>query len=340
MIHVFHGDDEFSIEEAVRELRRGLGDDDFAQSNSVEFEGRDFSVTDVEGAARTVPFLADKRLVVVRGLLRRLDGSSRSRRGGGQETAEMRTEGWESLGERLKGLPDTTELVFADIFPGGQNSQLRQNGPALRVLSPAGDLQVRHFPSPRGRSVQEWIRSRATSEGVEISGPAVARMADLVGPNLRLLDQELKKLHLYARGRTVQPRDVEAMVAPAREANIFAAVDAVVERKPGLAMRHLYQLFDDGATMPYILTMLSRQTRMLILAGHLKRSGLEDRDIGDRIGLRAGFALRKTMEQAGRFDAGTLAGIHRGLLEANLDVLSGEVEERLALEMLVARLSS
>jgi DNA polymerase-3 subunit delta len=338
LIRVLHGDDEFGIDEAVRQIRASLGED-AAESNTVEFEGRNFKPGEVEAAARTVPFLADRRLVLVRGLLRRLDTTNAARGRGGPDSAQMSTSGWDNFGELLAGLPDTTELVFVDAFPTGPNGRLKDNGGAIRALRSSDTLDVSVFTTPRGRAVGDWIRARVMSEGVQASPSAVARLAELVGPNLRLLDQEVRKLSLYANGRVIESDDVELMVAPAREANIFAAVDAILERRPGMAMRALYQLLDDGASVQYILTMLTRQTRMLILARHLRERGVDEGEIGNRIGLRAAFALRKTLEQAGRFSHEYLASAHRGLGEADLSYKSGEVRDRVALEMIVARLS-
>ena len=338
MIRVLHGDDEFSISEAVRQFRASLGEG-AAESNTVEFEGRNFRPGEVEAAARTVPFLADRRLVLVRGLLRRLDTPNAGRQRGGSDAAQMSSTGWNTFGERLSGLPQSTELIFVDTFPTGPGGRLKDKGAGLRTLQPAGPVDVTLFATPRGRAVQDWIRSRVMSEGVQASPSAIARLADLVGPNLRLLDQEIRKLSLFAGDRTIQPADVDLMVAPAREANIFAAVDAILERRPGLAMRALYQLLDDGASVQYILSMLSRQTRMLIIARHLREKGVEEQEIGNRIGLRAAFALRKTLEQAGRFSHDYLAAAHTGLSAADLSIKSGEVRERVALEMVVARLS-
>lgn len=338
MIRVLHGDDEFGIGEAVRVMRASLGEG-AAESNTIEFEGRNFKPGEVEAAARTVPFLADRRLVLVRGLLRRLDTPAAERQRGGSDAAQMSTSGWDKFGDQLEGLPDTTELVFVDTFPTGPGARLKDNGGAFRALKTAGSLDVTLFSSPRGRAVGDWIRARMMSDGVQASPSAVARLADLVGPNLRLLDQEIRKLALYAGDRTIQPDDVDLMVAPAREANIFAAVDAILERRPGLAMRALYKLLDDGASVQYILSMLTRQTRMLIVARHLRERGVEEGEIGNRIGLRVPFPLRKTLEQAGRFSHEYLAAAHRGLGAADLSYKSGEVRERVALEMVVARLA-
>jgi DNA polymerase-3 subunit delta len=338
LIRVFHGDDEFGIDESVRQIRASLGED-AAESNTVEFEGRNFKPGEVEAAARTVPFLADRRLVLVRGLLRRLDTTNATRGRGGAESAQMSTSGWDKFGELLVGLPGSTELVFVDTFPPGPAGKLKDNGGAIRAMKSSDPLDMSVFSTPRGRAIGDWIRQRVMSEGVQASPSEMALLGDLIGPNLRLLDQEIRKLSLYADGRVIQLEDVTLMVAPAREESIFAAVDAILERRPGMAMKALYHLLDDGASVQYILSMLTRQTRMLILARHLRERGVEQQEIGNRIGLRAAFALRKTLDQAGRFSHEYLADAHRSLSEADLSYKSGKVRDRVALEMVVARLS-
>ena len=338
MIRILHGDDEFGISEAVHEMRASLGEE-AAVSNTVEFDCRNFKPGEVEAAARAVPFLADRRLVLVRGLLRRLDATKATRVRGGSGSAQMASSGWETLGALLTNLPDTTQLVFVDTFPAGPSSKLRDRGGALRALDGSDPLDISLFSTPRGRGVGDWLRRRVVSEELQCSPEAIARLVDLVGPNLRLLDQEVRKLSLFAGDRVIRPGDVDLMVAPAREANIFAAVDAILERRPGIAMKALYQLLDDGASVQYILTMLTRQTRMLILSRYLKECGIDEQEIGNRIGLKAEFALRKTLDQAGRFSHEYLAAAHRGLSDADLSYKSGDVRDRVALEMVAARLS-
>ena len=338
MIRIFHGDNEFGIDESVREIRASLGED-AAESNTIEFEGRNFKPGEVEAAARTVPFLADHRIVLVRGLLRRLDTTKAARGRADAGAAQMSTSGWDKFGEMLVGLPDTTELVFIDAFPAeAKEKKLKDNGGAIRALKSSDTLNISVYSTPGRNQIADWIRARVMSEGVQASPSAIARLNDLIGPNLRLLDQEIRKLSLYVGDRVIQPDDVEMMVPRAREANIFAAVDAILERRPGVAMRALYQLLDDGASVQYILTMLTRQTRMLIVARHLRERGVDEGEIGNRIGLKAQFPLRKTLAQAVRFSHEYLAEAHRSLGEADLSYKSGEVRDRVALEMVVARL--
>jgi DNA polymerase-3 subunit delta len=162
----------------------------------------------------------------------------------------------------------------------------------------------------------------------------------LAGADTRLLDQEIKKLTLYAGDRSVTQEDVELMVPDAREASIFAAVDAVLERRPAVAMKLLYSLLSGGSSVQSVLSMLARQVRLLILTIELKQQGIDSEELGKRIGLTNRYALDKTMRQSTSFGTEHLANIHRRLLAADLAIKQGDIDERLAVEILVGELSA
>jgi len=327
LIHVLHGTDEFSIEETLTDLRESVGAPDVREANTATFEGG-FTLGELMAVAGAVPFLSDRRLIIVKGLLTRLEHPGRS--GGGDQKQ------WDGLGDALQALPATTDVVFVDIDVG--RKPLRRNGPGLRTVGP--EARVREHRVPRREQLQAWIRERAAGLGMHPRSDAVARLAWLVGGNLRVLDQELKKLALHAEDRPVTREDVDLLVSSAREESVFAAVDAVLERRTGVATRTLYALLDAGTSVPSIINLLARQVRVVLLAKVLLDSGVKDREeIANRIGVRQGFALDKTMRQAQRFRNEYLSDVHHRLLEADLASKTGRLDDRLGLEILAARLS-
>ena len=185
-----------------------------------------------------------------------------------------------------------------------------------------------------------WVRDRFVKYGASPSRDAVARVAWLAGSDTRLLDQEIKKLALYAGDREVTQQDVDLMVPDSREASIFAAVDAVLERRPAVAMKLLYSLLSGGSSVQSVLSMLARQVRLLILTIELQQQGVHPDELGKRIGLTNQYALDKTMRQSQNFGTDHLANILRRLLAADLAIKQGEMDERLAIEILVGELSA
>ncbi len=320
MIKVFHGDDGFTISEAVRRARVSVGPEDVRDPNTTLLEGNSFKPFDIIAAASTLPFLADRRLVLVYGLLESMDGRGNSR---GSE--------WDELPKMLADLPGSSEIVFVE------STTLRANARGVKAAGPGAE--VREFRSPRGPALEAWARDRFTRYDSAATLDAVARLVWLAGGNLRLLDSEIGKLALYAGEREITQSDVDEMVGEAREASIFAAVDAVLERRPGVAMRLMYSLLEGGSSVGSIISMLARQVRLVLLAGTLRAADVQQSEIGSRIGLNNRYALEKTLRQASRFGKSYLALTHRRLLDADMDIKTGKIGERLALEILVGRLS-
>lgn len=326
MIRVLHGYDEFSASEAYARIVETIGPPDVRGPNTSLFDGKAIKLGEVIAAASAIPFLADRRLVTVRGLLGRLQAKDTSL---GDE--------WDSLASRLEGIPPTTELVFFDI-PETNKHELKRGGRALMAVGPRAE--VREFQPPRGPALEGWIRERFAGAGAKVQADAATRLAWLAGGNLRLLDQEVQKLALHAGGRPVTRQDVDLLVPESREESIFAAVDAILERRPGVAMKLMYSLLASGETATNLLNMLARQVRLTLLAREMWERSLPPDEIGKRAGIKAGFPLEKTLRQAERFGIPYLSAVHHRLLDADLAIKTGELDERLAVEILVARLSA
>ena len=125
------------------------------------------------------------------------------------------------------------------------------------------------------------------------------------------------------------------MVSQVREASIFAAVDAMIDGRPSVALRLLHQLRGDGREAPYIIAMVERQLRLLALARDSIDKGVPRNEIGGRLGTSSDFVIRKTLEQARRHSWRNIIGRYNQLLETDLAIKQGRLEPDLALELLV-----
>lgn len=329
MIYLIYGEDSLSVEETLASLRVDSGPDELYDVNTTTLNGASVSIAELEAAWSAVPFMADKRIVIVRDLLARMErgrggGSSRSRDAGGE---------WADIGERLAHVPDSTELIFVD-------ATVNRGNPLLRPIRSVA--QVHEFRLPSVREMPGWVRQRADKLGAAIEPSAISALVDAIGNDTRIVDMELRKLALYrSDGQTngmIRRQDVEAMVSYVREANIFAAVDAALEGRAGVALRLAHQLLDAGRPPSYVITMLARQVRFLIVAKDLKARGFRQDEIGAKLSIR-GYPLTKTMQQEGRFSAERLADIHRRLIEADLSIKTGAADEDMALDTLIIALS-
>ena len=331
MIRLLYGDDIVSVEDALAESTADSGPDDLRNVNQLTLRADDLTPDSVVAAAFTVPFMTDRRVVVVKDLLARFE-RARPRRGSGAASGAGRDPlgEWSGLVEQLGSMPPTTDLFFVD---GG----LSRNNPMLRRLSPMSE--VREFRMPSDRELPGWIASRASSIGVNIDRNACAVLADAVGRQPMLIDSELRKLALYCGDRQASVDDVREMVAYVREANIFQAVDAVIDGRTDMALRLVGRIMDDGSPAVYVMTMIARQVRLLLVANDLMARGEAQDQIGRRIRL-SGWVLNKTLQQARRMNQENLEYMHGQLVETDLLLKTKPIDEQLALEMLIAELTT
>jgi len=342
VFYVFHGENQFSLQEKLAGLRRRLagGDAAMADLNTSVLEGSRLSLGELRHVCDAIPFLADRRLVIVHGLLSRLAPADR----GQEEDAPQKEEqDWkrrylQELADYLPRLAPTTRLIFVE------NESLHASHPILEVAHEQGKVNkgfVEHFKLPGDRELPGWIQERARFIGQgqgQLSSEATAVLATLIGPDLRLLDIEIEKLLLYAGDRMVTTEDVQLLVSLAREASVFDLVDCVGRRETGRALRLLHRLIDDGEPPLKLLAMLARQIRILIQLREISEDESDPREMARRLRLHP-FVVKKGLSQARNFDLAQLEAAHERVVQTDWAIKSGKSDPVLALDMLVVALT-
>lgn len=339
MFYILHGEEEFGLSEELARLRAIMAEDDpaMAELNTSMLDGDRLTLGELRHACDAIPFMTDRRLVVVNGLLSRLAPKDRraGQDGPGIEEPAANRALRDELAAYLPNLPPTTRLVFVE----GQ--ELKPKHPILKVAQAEGKKEkafVKVFKKPKGRKLAGWIRERVKSKGGRIDGEATEMLAALVGSDLRGLEQELDKLLLYTEGQAVTAQDVRLLVSRSRETSIFDLVDCVGRRETGRALRLLHFLQDEGETPLYLLAMLARQVRILIQVSEMGAQGLTQAEMVKRLKVHS-FVVEKGVAQARNFTLPQLEEAHQRLVETDWAIKRGDVEPEVALDMLVVGLT-
>ncbi len=331
MFHILYGQDDFSLNQAVEKIKTGLGDPQMLAVNTARLDGQKLTLSELRENCGAVPFLSSYRLVIVDGLLGKFEpkpGKKRlSKRAISKSTSGLGE--WEDLASYIKQMASTTVLILIDGKLSGNNSLMGKFLPLA---------QVKTFPLLRGKKLADWVRQRVTEEDSNITPGAVDLLAELLGGNLWAMNNEILKLLLYAHGRTISEDDVRQLVGYAQEANIFALADAVVEGQADIAQRILHRCYQEGDSATYILTMVTRQFRLIAQAKELS-SKLSRKQIQSKLGLKP-FAVDRTLSQAKLYDLEHIKRAYDKLLETDLAIKTGKYDDQLALELLVAEFST
>jgi len=324
------GQDDYSLNESLEEIKRGVGDQSILAANTTTLDGPQMSLDQLRVACETLPFLAEKRLVIVKGLLERFEpGGQSSRRRRTTRVADHQKD-YKSLVAYITKLPDSTILVLID------NIRITSRNPLSRELSTKA--VVKSFPLLRGTRLRQWIQRHVKGEDGTISPQATDLLAKLVGGNLWIMANEINKLILFTSGRRIEEGDVKMVVSDAQQDSVFAMIDAILELKAGPAEQSLHQLLQRGASSAYLLVMLSRQVRMIVRVKELRNQGKSEIEIRNKLGLTSDFVWHKTTEQAERYPLGRIKEVYHKLLEADLSIKTGKYEGELALDILIAEL--
>jgi DNA polymerase-3 subunit delta len=324
--YVFHGADEFTRAETLADFKRRLSPPDTVDLNTTILEGGGLTLAELHHACDAIPFLADKRLVVVRGLLTRL--TPRKER----ELVAAQKELLAALAGYLPHLPETTRLIFIE------EQALPASHPILQLAQKEERGYAKQFDPPDARALPGWIEKRVHKHGGQIEPQATQQLAAVVGADLRLLDQEIAKLVTYTE-RPITRADIDALVPYAQAAVVFDLVDALGRRDGRTAARTLHRLLDMGEHPLELLAMIVRQFRLLIQVTELKAENATAQDIAQRLGIHP-FPARKLYDQATHFTAVQLETIYRHLLDTDAGIKSGEIEAEAALDLLVAGLAA
>ncbi|PKB64773.1 MAG: DNA polymerase III subunit delta [SAR202 cluster bacterium Io17-Chloro-G3] len=332
MIYLLYGEDDFSVQEYLAELRSSRGSEELGEGNVNVFDGSSITSHHLLQACSTVPFLAEYRLVIVRDMLRKFEpqrGASRRDRSGQPSTKALKA--WQELPDALAQIPESTILVFVDGLIRRDNSMLKQI---------AHLVEVKEFPLLKGQALSDWIHHRVDTAGGTINERAVRLLMEYVGGNLWVLAGEIEKLSLYCTRDEIGVDEVRVLVGRSRQVSIFDIIDATLDLNAAVALQKLNQLLMSGAEVSYVITMLARQLRLVIVMQELLSLKLLRNELSRRSGITAEFALRRTEKQAARYTRGDVTHMLRVLLDTDMSVKRGIVSGELALESLVARLSN
>ena len=324
MVYILFGTDDFSLRQKLEEIKSTLGDKESLALNTSVLDSRRLTVPQLIDTCSTVPFLANCRLVIVEGLLERFDQSAATKR------AELSE--WQRFIDFIPAKPPTTILVLVD-------GKLAKSNPLLSKM--AKTSKVQEFPPLKGTGLQQWIQARVAAHARGISPRAVRQLTDTAGEDLWVLANEIEKLSLYAKGRQIEEEDVRRVTSSAREASIFAMVDAIAEKRLPAAMRLLHQLLTEGTPPTHLLTMMSRQVRLMVQAKELSRqTRLSSDEKRVQLGVSWNYPVDKLLSQSADHSKERLVAIYEKILETDLAIKTGKWPDELALDLLVADVCS
>ena len=185
----------------------------------------------------------------------------------------------------------------------------------------------KEFLPLKGNQLKSWIKEYIEEQKGKIENPAVDKLIEYVGSDLWRMSNEINKLITYKIQATryeIQVKDIELLIKPEIDLNIFHLVDALGYKNKDKALKLFKELLGKGEDENYLLSMFIYQIRNLL---KIKSGGGEDLHP---------FVFRKAQQQVKNFDWDDLKKIYHQLMTIDLEIKTGKTDSKTALEVFLA----
>jgi len=228
-VFLFTGENSFTLHEELqrwmREFRERQGEENLTRLSASGLTPSAF-LNEVASA----PFIAERRLVVVDDI----PAFSSEESAGGRRRAPKGAQGMRAV---LAQVHPQVVVLFVAEKPDRRLSSTKE---LLELAT------VRSFPPLTGVALTRWVQEAFRSAGVSVEAAIPALLLKQVGEDQRRLSQEIKKLALFAAGRTVTPRDIDMLVFPSAEQTVWRLLDLLGEGRAEEAVLYCRQLLKAG----------------------------------------------------------------------------------------------
>lgn len=304
--HLVYGEEPYMVRYYKHKLKTMLsneGDD----MNASFFEGNAISLEEVASLGNTLPFFAEKRLIML-------------------ENTDLFKSSNEMSG-MLESFPETTYVVFVEKNVDKRNrlyKWIQKNGCVTECV-----LQ-------QEKELVPWVARYLKGYEKNVSRRTVEYMLSKTGFQMDSIVNELDKLIGYTGERTeVTEEDVDAICSGQTVGKIFDMIDAVAAGENEKVFRLYGDLLELKEPPLVILHLLGRHINILL---QVKEAGnsLSDRDLAKKAGIPF-FTVKKYKSQAKHFSKSQLLSLLEERADYEERFKTGRMGEKLVAEFFLVK---
>ncbi len=313
-IYVIVGKDESLVNLHCRELVDELVEPDQRAMGLFEPEPNQVTITEVLDELRTLPFLTDKRVVLI-------------------EQADDFVTAYRTRLEDYFDSPSSTGVLILTVGTWRSNTKLAKKLKKVGQLIDAGTPSAGQLPS-------RLIQYAADAHSKKLSSETARLLIELAGDELVRLYSEIDKLALYANEKkTITAEHVEALVGHNRLFSAFAVIDAVISGQTAQALQRLRKMFADDRNAEFtVVGAFAYHLRRQFRARVMLDKGVNLRQIRGQ--LRIFGKTDEFFAQLRKMSLRRIGRYHSELAATDYAIKTGQVHTKVAMEQLVLKLAS
>ncbi len=283
--------------------------------NTDILEGKGISANQIIESAEILPFMAEKRLVIVKN--------------SGLFTVGRKND-TEIICNFINKIPDTTCIVFVEDHVDKRNKLFKK----INSMNCAVTLET-----PKESDLITWIKREFKKNNKDIDNKTSIYMLRIVGTSMENLSNEIKKLSSYAKDKNeINLKDIEDVCTKSLEAHIFDLLKAMGYKKIDKALEIYSNLIFLKEPPIRILTMITRQIRLILQVKYLYEQGFNAKQISTNL-KQPFFVVNDCIKQSKLFTIKKLKMAMKDCLEIDIASKTGKIDPQIAIEMFLIKYS-
>ncbi len=308
--YLLYGEEDYLKKNYKNKLREAICGDD--TMNFSYYQGKDADVSDIADTSRTMPFFAERRLIMI-------------------EDSGFFKSSSEEMTELVKTAPETTVFVFVE-------SEVDKRNRLYKTVNDTG--HVCEMKSQTEEALMTWAVKIFGAEGKKITENDMRYFIEKAGPDMNSLYNEAQKLISYTGDDDVVSRcHIDEVIAPRPEDRVFDMINAMSAGKTNQVMRLYGDLLALKEPPMKILALMGRQFSQLLAVKDMKQSGAGNSEIAGRLGIRP-FFVGRYVSGAEHYTMQQLRQAVEDCVCAENNVKSGKCEDKYAVELLLVKYST
>lgn len=306
-VYLLYGEETFLKNSYKNQLKASITQGDTVNFN--QFDGKGIDVRELISLSDTMPFFAEKRLILI-------------------EDSGFFKSPAEELIPYLTQVPETTCMIFVESEVDKRSKMFKK----VKEVGYTCEMERQNL-----NQLAKWAGTILGREGKKITGNTMELFLHKTGDDMENIKMELEKLISYTLGREViEADDVETICTERVTNKIFDMVAAIVSRQTRKAM----DLYEDLLTLKEppmrILFLIARQFNQLLQVKELMGKGLDKTGIASKLKVPP-FAAGKLIPQARTFSKEDILSYVNLCVDAEEAVKTGRLADRMAVELLITR---
>lgn len=299
-IYLFHGEDSYTAHHKAQYWKQAFEEKN-GDLNSNVFEGNEFSASMYSEAINTLPFLSDKKFILIKNAF------------AGCPIEELR-----KIAEQIEKTEDHCVVVFVERSKADSRTGL------FKALKKHG--QIMEFPAPDRNKLITWITGEMTKRGQQIAPKEAAYLADTIGPDLWQLNQEIEKISLnITPDSPLTTVMIDELTIPNAQVSIFKLTDHISQKNSRDSLSVLTRLISNGENLIPLMFLIASHLRNLIQITDCLNKKMVQGAIVKKTKIHP-FAVSNCIRQCKNFTPKQLITMHSALLQIDNAIKSGKIK--------------